>query len=148
MKPEEQNGFALDPSVTFWSDHAWQWRWTLAMENLGSVTRSIETLPYEPRFGTGVGMAIPLGLGLLEMGVDAWAPRTRSVELNDLSLGGNYSLGALQFLAGVNAERVTGGVRFALRNIDLGVSYTTTQWPSGDSENYQQSLMTQVGLGF
>ncbi len=148
LKPHEQTGFSLDPSLTWWFDNPWQFRWTLGVENLGWVNKSYSEMPFQPQFTSGIGVATPLSLGLLEMGLDLRMPRDRSLALNDFMFGSNYRFGALQFLAGINERYVAGGIRFALRNIDLGVSYTTTQWPSGSLENYQQSLMTQIGLGF
>lgn len=148
IKPFEQNGFAFDPSLTYFASDQSQFRWTVALENLGWVDKSFAELPMQPRFVTGIGNSAPVGVGLWEWGVD-WRPGSQArLTSEDLSLGSSYRLGALQFLAGINKTMLSGGVRFALRTVDLSVAYTTTRYPSGSSDDYQQSLLTQFGVGF
>jgi hypothetical protein len=148
LKPLEQSGFAFDPSLTWWFSNSGKLRWTVALENVGWVNRTYSEVPFQTQLATGIGASVPMSLGLFEFGLDARLPREGTINLADFKLGSNYRLGALQFLAGINERMLSGGVRFALKNVDLGVSYTSTRWPSGDKDEYQQSLSTQIGLGF
>lgn len=148
IKPQEQNGMAFDPSVTWWFDNPWQLRTTLAVENLGWVDRKVSLLPSGPQVLMGLGAAMPIGLGLLEVGVDGRPNGNQNPNSLPLSFGSNYRIGGLQILAGINQEMVSTGLRFSLRSIDLGVGYSSTRWPSGAADNYQQSLLTQFAVGF
>lgn len=148
VKVNEQNGVALDPSVTWWTEDSTQSRWTVGVENIEWVNRPVESLPSKPRLVAGWGAAVPVALGLFEVGIDARPADSRSLNVRDLSVGSNYRLGGIQFLAGLNQYSVNGGVRFSLKQIDLGVAYWSTRWPSGTADNYQQSLLTQFSFGF
>lgn len=151
VRTREQSGVFFDPSVTWWSgqsDNDHQTRLTVGIENLGWVSRTDAYLSTASQWVAGWGYSLPLGLGLLEAGIDARPRRAQAIDARDFVLGTNYRLGGLQFLAGINQDTLNGGVSFALKQINLGVSYYTTRWPSGDSEAYQQSLRTQFSVGF
>jgi hypothetical protein len=149
VTPFEHSGFGIDPSITWWSKHRSSFRVTIGIENLDWVNRTPPKGLSQPRGVAGIGGQVPLFLGQWEWGLD-WRPLSDSEAAAEesFSLGSNYRLGALQILGGLNHRSLSGGLRFALASVDLGVAYTTTRWPGGSDSDYQQTVMTQIGVGF
>jgi hypothetical protein len=144
LKPQEQKAIYVEPGLTYFFQIPWKPRVSILGRNLGTVDKQHEALRFSPQLEGGVGIAPPIRYGTLEVGVDV--RRDLEDDIISAQVGTSYVLGAMQLLAGIGNQFLSGGVIFGYGSTRVGIAYSSTRIPGVDENSYVQKVTTQFSF--
>jgi hypothetical protein len=115
-------------------------------QNTGIVDQKYPILNYNPHVGVGLGVIPPLKWGVLDIDLDYKDSLGTGILTDDLYIGASYRIGAIQAIMGANSEAFSGGLVFTMSGVQVGIVYSTTQFPGTSSDYFDQTVYTQFGV--
>ncbi|USN48592.1 MAG: hypothetical protein H6626_05720 [Pseudobdellovibrionaceae bacterium] len=146
LKAKEQTATYIEPGATWILAKKWQPRVSLLVANLGSVSQEYDELkvPVDVQFGFGISP--PVKWGELEISLEYKSlSYEEETDFEKLRFGGSYNFGAMNLVAGLDANGISGGIFYALDQIDAGVLFSTTKLTNEDEDFFTQTVYVQLG---
>lgn len=146
LKPKEQTATFIEPGVTWILGKKWQPRVSAFVANLGSVSEQFDELPTPIDFQFALAISPPLQWGQMDLTVEYKSLTFEEAsDLEKIRVGAAYNFGALNLMGGVDANGLSGGVFFAMEQVDAGVLFTTTKLTNKDNDYFTQTVYVQLG---
>lgn len=144
LRAKNQNATYLEPGVAYIFPGRWRPRVSVLMANLGWVSETFEELPNRAELQPGFGISPPLAWGTLDLTLDYRSLSFEEADLEKLRYGAAYHFGAMTLTAGLDANGLSGGVYYALLNLNAGLIYSTTKFLN-DDDYFSETVYVQLG---
>jgi hypothetical protein len=145
LRLQNQDGVFFTPAATVIFPGEYKPRLALAVANLGWVNGDTDNL-WEPiDVQGGAGITFPLGWAEVDVDVDYRSLSYDESAGQRFHLGSMLRFGVMSLYGGVDNFGFSGGVFYALEQVNAGITFSTTQTPWGSNDYYANTVYLQVG---
>lgn len=149
LVPKEQRLVYLEPGVSFFGAGTWAPKASVLLTNMGFADRQHEETKQAPVIDTGVGVAPPLGFGVLEVGLNYRASDMRPNIWDRFGFGAGYRLGLIETTLGWGNEQVNLGLMSSFWSAHVAVLFSSKRYRTDDlRDEYRSSVMTEFSFDF
>ncbi len=113
--------------------------------NLGTVSEEYSEFDIPIDYQVAIGISPPLKWASIELTLEYKSLTYEESDLNKLRLGGAFNFGAMHLTAGADSNGLSGGIYYALDQINAGVVFSTTKGLNNDEEFFTQTVYMQLG---
>lgn len=146
LKAKEQSATYFEPGMTWIMAKSWQPRFSMLVANLGSVSQEYSELQVPVDFQFAFGISPPVKWGDVELSIEYKSlTYQEKTDLEKIRFGGSYNFGAMNLVGGIDVNGLSGGIFYALDQIDAGVLFSTTKITNEDEDFFTQTVYVQLG---
>ena len=124
FEPKTQRALYIEPGVLYaFEDEAWKPQVGLTIKNAGLVDKKYDELSTQPDWHLAGSVRPPVGLGILELGLDLYFNSYVQDSRDIPHLGFSYKLGATQALASYADQQYSLGFLLHFEGWNGGLTY-------------------------
>ncbi len=146
LKPMKENLTLLEPAATYYLPLAWRSSFTVLLANNGEISGDTDNYPVPPEAQFGFAINPPVRYGLLTLLFDYRTLNIEDTRSEDKAHWGlNYHLGNMTVASGVDVHGFSLGIFSFIKQLNTGISFSTTKSPWSDNDTYMQTVYLQMG---
>lgn len=143
MSPDNYKAFLIEPSAIY--NHSDQIKSTVMISYLGWKSEPYKIFP-SPAFDLGISHTSQFEYADLQIEIARKTLIYNENENHKYKLGAQVLMGSMTLASGVDYYGLSFGTYYKIKNLNTGVSYSTTKVPWRSDDVYADTVYLQLGL--